>query len=285
MKCGYCNSEWSVNPGLSLSVTKCPFCGKPLQSEKKAETVEEVLTEIKLHFGTGVFADGKKLAAYFSDLAPQLSRQRRMLDYFVECNGPQKIMAVQSLTDHEQKTCIMRIVREMKEEMFIEETASRMICESFLFAVTGKRISEHAAENNHADQKEMPAQELNPEEQFLKGKALYDSVQEENPDFEIYQKACEWFRKAAERGYAPAQHMLGKMYVYGRGVPKDSKTAAYWYDLAAKQGDSTAQFRLGMLYESGDGIPKDAVKAASLYKQSADQGNSDGGPFAESLLY
>ena len=104
MKCGYCNSEWSVNPGLSLSVTKCPFCGKPLQSEKKAETVEEVLTEIKLRFGTGVFADGKKLAAYFSDLAPQLSRQRRMLDYFVECNGPQKIMAVQSLSDHEQQT-------------------------------------------------------------------------------------------------------------------------------------------------------------------------------------
>jgi hypothetical protein len=34
------------------------------------------------------------------------------------------------------------VVREMKEEMFIEEAASQMICDSFLFAVSGRRATE-----------------------------------------------------------------------------------------------------------------------------------------------
>jgi len=143
MRCIHCGSEWNVSSGLSMSITNCPFCGKALLPEKKQlNTAEDVLVEIHRLFGLGVLTDEAKLVAYFSDLAPQLSRQRRILGYFVECGGPKRIAAVLNSSDHEQSVCIKQIVREMKEEMFIEEAASQMICDSFLFAVSGRKATE-----------------------------------------------------------------------------------------------------------------------------------------------
>jgi hypothetical protein len=46
-----------------------------------------------------------------------------------------------------------------------------------------------------------------------------------------------WYRKAADQGYAPAQSLLGFIYVDGRGVPRDFDIAYMWFDLAAARGD------------------------------------------------
>ena len=51
-----------------------------------------------------------------------------------------------------------------------------------------------------------------------------------------YTTALNWYRLAAEQGFAEAQHSLGLMYSLGRGVPKDLETALVWARLAAKQG-------------------------------------------------
>jgi TPR repeat protein len=37
-----------------------------------------------------------------------------------------------------------------------------------------------------------------------------------------------WYQKAADQGYASAQHNLGFMYAYGEGVLKDLSKAKYW---------------------------------------------------------
>ena len=148
MKCNHCGSEWNVSPGLSVSITNCPFCGKSLLPEKKQfNTVEDVLIEINRLFGVSVLSDETKLVAYFSDLAPQLSRQRRILGYFVECGGPKKIVSAMNASDDEQSVCIKQIVREMKDEMYIEEAASQMICESFLYAASGRHTRGISAAN------------------------------------------------------------------------------------------------------------------------------------------
>jgi TPR repeat protein len=44
----------------------------------------------------------------------------------------------------------------------------------------------------------------------------------------------------AEQGDAPAQYMLGNMYINGRGVPQDDKEALKWYRIAAGQGHALA---------------------------------------------
>lgn len=99
--------------------------------------------------------DNSKLIAYFHDLAPQLAKQRRILKYFVECNGPKKIASVMCSSKDEQSTCVRKIVQEMKNEMFIEESAAQMICDAFLFAATSQQAATiTATELNATTQKD-----------------------------------------------------------------------------------------------------------------------------------
>jgi TPR repeat protein len=55
-----------------------------------------------------------------------------------------------------------------------------------------------------------------------------------------YEVALEWFRFAAERGYAPAQCKLGMMLFLGRGAPADRIEGCKWILLAVRQGDAEA---------------------------------------------
>jgi TPR repeat protein len=56
-----------------------------------------------------------------------------------------------------------------------------------------------------------------------------------------YNEALKWYTKAAEQGYAAAQHNLGKMYWNGHGVPEDFVQSYKWLNLAAAQGNETAK--------------------------------------------
>jgi len=65
----------------------------------------------------------------------------------------------------------------------------------------------------------------------------------------------------ARRGDARAQTELGFMYATGRGVPQNFERAVDWYRRAAEQGDPTAQYLLGLMYDKGQGVPQDAILA------------------------
>jgi TPR repeat protein len=79
-----------------------------------------------------------------------------------------------------------------------------------------------------------------------------------------YATAMNWYRKAADSGYAQAELSLGIMYMSGRGVPKDPKQAADWFRRAAEHGLPEAQVQLAGDTLSGiataDGKP-DKVEA------------------------
>ena len=76
-----------------------------------------------------------------------------------------------------------------------------------------------------------------------------------------YAEAVQWFRKAADQGFAEAQVNLGNAYHEGTGVPQDYSEAARWYGKAADQGFAEAQVNLGNAYHLGTGVPKDKAKA------------------------
>ncbi|WP_304666925.1 tetratricopeptide repeat protein, partial [Neisseria bergeri] len=61
-----------------------------------------------------------------------------------------------------------------------------------------------------------------------------------------YAQAVQWYRKAAEQGYAGAQVNLGLMYEQGQGVRQDYAQAVQWYRKAAEQGYAGAQVNLGL---------------------------------------
>lgn len=87
-----------------------------------------------------------------------------------------------------------------------------------------------------------------------------------------YIKAVEWYRKAAEQGYAPAQNGLGYCYQYGQGVSQNYEKAIEWYIKAADQCYNKSLCNLGYCYKYGQGVPKDYNKAAEWFAKAADQG-------------
>ncbi len=94
-------------------------------------------------------------------------------------------------------------------------------------------------------------------------------------DRKDYTEAMSWYRTAASKGLAKAQHNIGVLYQNGSGVRKDSAQAARWYRKAAAQGFAPAQYNLGVLYESGAGVPADKIRARYWYNLAAAQGDED----------
>ena len=79
-------------------------------------------------------------------------------------------------------------------------------------------------------------------------------------------EAVKWYRKAAERGNALAQVILGVMYDRGEGVPQDYAEAMKWYLMAADQGHVIAQNNIAVMFERGRGVQQDYVQALKWYK-------------------
>jgi localization factor PodJL len=67
---------------------------------------------------------------------------------------------------------------------------------------------------------------------------------------------------------------LGVRYSEGRGLVRDTKSAAQWFEKAADQGLAPAQYRLGSYYEKGIGVDRDYAKARAYYQQAAENGNA-----------
>ncbi len=81
-----------------------------------------------------------------------------------------------------------------------------------------------------------------------------------------------WYFRAAERGLAEAQHMVGFYYYYGWAVNKDLCVAVDWFQKAEKQNYASAQSMLGNCHEFGEGVEKDTRKAFKLHLLAAKQG-------------
>ena len=90
-----------------------------------------------------------------------------------------------------------------------------------------------------------------------------------------YVRALEWYRPAANKGYAAAQLNVGFYYAEGYGTARDDEQAFAWFRKAANQGNATAQYDLGYAYESGRGVKPDVVEAKQWYRRAASQGHKD----------
>ena len=103
-----------------------------------------------------------------------------------------------------------------------------------------------------------------PEECYQKGVILFD-----NREFE---KAVEYFQKAADRGLAIAQNKLGECYENGKGVEKNYEEAFKWYQKAADQNHADAQGNLAALYANGWGVEQNFSKSLTLAQKSSTKG-------------
>lgn len=70
-----------------------------------------------------------------------------------------------------------------------------------------------------------------------------------------------WYRKAADRGFAPAMNNLGQLYLQGLTGQRDPVEAFRWHLAAAKLGNYPGSLNVSMAYRSGDGVAADPVEA------------------------
>ena len=89
-----------------------------------------------------------------------------------------------------------------------------------------------------------------------------------------YETAVEWYRKAAEMEYAPAQRELSYCYYAGNGVEQDYAEAAELCRKAAEQGDAVAQRLLGFFYLEGVGVEQDYAAGLEWTMKAAEQGDA-----------
>src|SRR5438105_8485979 len=83
------------------------------------------------------------------------------------------------------------------------------------------------------------------------------------------QKGVEQIRRAAERGYAPAQTAMGYFLQTGTYIAGNAGDAANWYEKSAKQGDTIAEWALSSLYYKGNGVNHDLPKAEEWARKAA----------------
>ncbi len=83
------------------------------------------------------------------------------------------------------------------------------------------------------------------------------------------QKALEYFKLGAEKGYSPSLNNLGRCYDYGFGVEQNRKMAFQHYLRAAKLENAAAQYNVGNCYQNGIGTDVDNQKAFEWYQKAA----------------
>lgn len=75
------------------------------------------------------------------------------------------------------------------------------------------------------------------------------------------------------------------MYIYSKGVQCDYDKAREWFTKAAVQGNISAQNTLGFMYENGLGGWQDFGQAVKWYALVAMQGNEDAEAALENMAY
>lgn len=99
-----------------------------------------------------------------------------------------------------------------------------------------------------------------------------------------YQQAVYWFKKSANQNLSAAQLMLGRMYLYGSGVTQDFEKAYYWLLKAAQQNDDLAQFEIAKMYATGKGVKQDDNRFIDWLFKAAENGNQEAKELANEIM-
>ena len=86
-------------------------------------------------------------------------------------------------------------------------------------------------------------------------------------------KAARLLEACAKRGNTVAKYRLGKMYLKGDEIEKDTAAALRWLSRAAEGGNEYAEYLLGKTYLKGEDVERDTIKAESYLRRAAGRGN------------
>ncbi len=86
-----------------------------------------------------------------------------------------------------------------------------------------------------------------------------------------FPKAVPVFSRLAKVGHPVAEWLMGNIYFFGQGVPKDYAKAQAMFEASAQQGYFAAFAPTAQMYTQGLGVPADPSKAYYWYNIAAAQ--------------
>jgi TPR repeat protein len=86
-----------------------------------------------------------------------------------------------------------------------------------------------------------------------------------------FPKAVPVFARLAKLGHPVAEWLMGNIYFFGQGIPKDYGKAHAMFEAAADQGYFAAFAPTAQMYQQGLGIPADLSKSYYWYNIAAGQ--------------
>lgn len=114
MECRYCGSQWQSR----IEVQNCPFCGRSLAEPAVFTDIGQALHFILDAYGEQVNGNPNSILAYLSDLAPALTKERRLLKICVDAGIFREFL---SITDEaERGRASKRAAVLLNSEYFIE---------------------------------------------------------------------------------------------------------------------------------------------------------------------
>src|SRR5215475_12604318 len=90
-----------------------------------------------------------------------------------------------------------------------------------------------------------------------------------------YETALQVWRPLAEKNEPRSLAGIGFMYHRGMGVRADDREAATWLLRAAERGQAEGQLMLGILFYYGRGVPQSYVQAYAWCELAETNGNGD----------
>jgi hypothetical protein len=110
---------------------------------------------------------------------------------------------------------------------------------------------------------------------------LYGKIADEAYISDNYADAVRYGELGTTYSCSLAMIILGKCYLFGKGVPQNSDKAIYLYRKAANMGYWKAQYELGECYQYGYGVAKNYSIAYQWYKKVIDNPDVYGRDFSD----
>ncbi|KAG0049669.1 hypothetical protein BGZ83_005503 [Gryganskiella cystojenkinii] len=101
-----------------------------------------------------------------------------------------------------------------------------------------------------------------------------------------YTKVVKWLQMAADKDFAPAQAMLGEIFLVGEmGVSQDCSRALDLLQAAANQGYVGACIKLGAMNATGEHVEQNDEEAVRWFRKAADGGSTLAQAFVGHMYY
>ncbi|MGM9773077.1 MAG: hypothetical protein ACI3YU_10615 [Segatella copri] len=142
MKCVKCKTQLNDFECNAIIPNVCPSCGASLMIDNclEMETMEDTLRIMVQRYGIDLLRDATRTIGYFSDLAPLLKKEKKMLQCLLSCEGHVSLINALVVSKSEQRKTMQRIILKMTDEMFVSKEIAEATVMSFWTAISGEKV-------------------------------------------------------------------------------------------------------------------------------------------------